>query len=99
MAIYLIFENEVHDPETYERYKTAVRPMVEAAGGQYLTRDGQVDVLLGDWKPKRVVIFKWPDQQSLDTFMASPEYAPWKKLRESVTTTHSMVRVEGEPEG
>jgi len=98
MAIYLILENEIHDTEVYDRYKAAARPMVEAAGGEYLTRDGQVDVLAGNWHPKRVVIFKWPDQESLDAFMASPEYAPWKKLRESVSTTHSMVRVEGEPE-
>jgi len=98
MALYLIFENEIHDTEAYERYKQAVKPMVEAAGGEYLTRDGKVEILLGDWKPKRVVIFKWPDQKSLETFMASEEYAPWKALRESVTTTHSMVRVEGVPE-
>ncbi len=98
MALYLIFENEIHDHEAYERYKAAVKPMVEAAGGQYLTRDGKVDVLFGDWKPKRVVIFKWPDQESLDAFMVSEEYAPWKTLRESVTTSISMVRVEGVPE-
>ena len=98
MAIYLILENEIHDTEAYDRYKAAVRPMVEAAGGKYLTRDGKVDTLVGDWKPGRVVIFRWPDQESLDGFMNSAEYAPWKKLRESVTTTHALVRVEGEPE-
>lgn len=98
MALYLIFENEIHDAEAYERYKVAVKPMVEAAGGEYLTRDGKVDVLVGDWHPKRVIIFKWPDQESLDSFMSSPEYAPWKKLRESVSTTHSMVRVESIPD-
>lgn len=98
MAIYLIFENEIHDQDAYDRYKAAVRPMVEAAGGQYLTRDGKVEVLAGNWHPKRVVIFKWPDQQTMEAFMASPEYAPWKKLREGASTLLSMVRVEGEPE-
>ena len=95
MAIYLILDNEIHDKEAYERYKTAVKPMVEAAGGEYLTRDGKVDVLIGDWNPSRVVIFKWPTQEALDTFMASEEYQPWKQLRESVTTTNTLVRVEG----
>ena len=95
MSIYLVFENEIHDAAVYERYKEAVKPMVEAAGGEYLTRDGKVDVLAGDWNPKRVVIFRWPSQEALDTFMASEEYQPWKKLRESVTTTKSLVRVEG----
>ena len=70
--------------------------MVEAAGGEYLTRDGQVDVLVGDWNPSRVVIFKWPNQAKLDAFMSSEEYQPWKALRESVTTTKTLVRVVGE---
>ena len=95
MSIYLVFENEIHDKAVYERYKQAVKPMVEAVGGEYLTRDGKVDVLVGDWKPKRVVIFKWPSQEALDAFMASEEYQPWKKLRESVTTTKTLIRVEG----
>jgi uncharacterized protein (DUF1330 family) len=68
MSIYLIFENEIHDEEAYERYKAAVKPMVEAAGGEYLT---------------------------LDAFSSSEEYQPWKKLRESVTTTKTLIRVEG----
>ena len=43
MSIYLILDNQIHDVEAYERYKTAVKPMVEAAGGEYLTRDGKID--------------------------------------------------------
>jgi uncharacterized protein (DUF1330 family) len=96
MAIYLVLDNEIHDHQAYDRYKAAVKPMVMAAGGEYLTRDGQVDVLVGDWTPSRVVIFKWPDQTTLDTFMNSEAYRPWKELRESVTTTKTLVRVEGE---
>ncbi|MBX2885731.1 MAG: DUF1330 domain-containing protein [Granulosicoccus sp.] len=97
MSIYLILENEIHDVEAYERYKSAARPLVEAAGGEYLTRDGKVDVLAGDWNPTRVVIFKWPSQEALTTFMSSEEYQPWKQLRESVSTTKTMIQVEGEP--
>ena len=96
MAIYLILDNEIHDPDAYERYKVKVRPMIEAAGGEYLTRDGEVNVLAGDWKPGRVVIFKWPSQKALEAFMSSEEYRPWKELRESVTTTKTLVRVVGE---
>ncbi|MGH1360591.1 MAG: DUF1330 domain-containing protein [Burkholderiaceae bacterium] len=96
MAIYLILENQIHDHEVYDRYKKAVKPMVEAAGGEYLTRDGKITVLAGDWRPSRVVIFKWPDQKTLEAFMSSPAYKPWKELRESVTTTHTLVQVDGE---
>jgi uncharacterized protein (DUF1330 family) len=95
MSIYLILDNQIHDVEAYERYKAAVKPMVETAGGEYLTRDGKVDVLVGDWHPSRVVIFRWPSQEALDAFMSSEEYQPWKALRESVTTTKTLVRIEG----
>jgi uncharacterized protein (DUF1330 family) len=54
-----------------------------------------MDVLGGDWDPKRVVIFRWPSQEALDAFSSSEEYQPWKKLRESVTTTKTLIRVEG----
>ncbi len=96
MAIYLIFENEIHDPDAYERYKAAARPMVEAAGGEYLARDGRIDVIAGDWHPGRIVVFKWPDRKTMQDFLASEPYRPWKELRESVTTTKSMILVEGE---
>ena len=79
----------------YDRYKVAVKPMVEAAGGEYLTRDGKIDVIAGDWNPGRVVIFKWPTRAAMQAFMSSDDYAPWKKLRKSVTTTKSAVIVEG----
>jgi hypothetical protein len=31
MSIYLILENQVHDEEAYERYKTAVKPWTDPA--------------------------------------------------------------------
>jgi len=96
MAIYMILDNEIHDHAVYDRYKAAVRPMIEAAGGEYLSRDGRVDILAGDWKPGRVVIFKWPSQKAMEAFMSSEAYQPWKEMRESVTTTKSLVMVQGE---
>lgn len=95
MSIYLVLENEIHDTDAYDRYKTAVKPMVEKAGGEYLTRDGAIDVIIGDWHPQRVVIFKWPDRKTLDNFMSSEGYRPWKELRESVSTTKVLIAVEG----
>jgi len=55
MSIYLILGNQIHDVEAYERYKTAVKPMVEAAGGEYLTRDGKVDVLVTNHSVQRQI--------------------------------------------
>ena len=94
MSIYLILENQIHEPEAYDRYKNAVRLMIKAAGGEIITNDGKIDVLIGNWNPSRVVIFKWPNQEALDQFMMSEEYKPWKEFRESVATKNTLVRIE-----
>ncbi len=95
MTIYVILDNEIHDAEAYDRYKAAVPALVAKHGGEYLARDGAFDVMVGDWKPNRIVIFKWPSREALNNLMSDPEYLPWKELRESVTTTNNLMIVDG----
>ena len=95
MPIYVIFENEIHDVPKYDEYKKAVPKYVARHGGEYIARDGNFEVPVGDWQPNRIVIFKWPSRDALDAFQADPDYQPWKKLRESVTTTKQLLIVEG----
>ncbi len=95
MPIYVIFENEIHNTIKYEEYKKAVPKYIARHGGEYVARDGHIEVPVGDWKPNRIVIFKWPSREALESFQSDPEYQPWKKLRESVTTTKQLLIVEG----
>ena len=95
MAIYLIADAEVHDPESYKAYLEAAPAFVKKHGGEYLVRGGDFEVLRGDWKPTRLLIFRWPDRQALDDFMNDPDYQPWKKIREAATTPKNMMIVEG----
>jgi uncharacterized protein (DUF1330 family) len=95
MAIYLILDNTIHDPKKYDEYTRAVPPLVAKHGGEYLSRGGKFEVLAGNWKPNRIVFFKWPSRAALNAFITDPEYQPWKTLRESVTTTNNMLLVEG----
>jgi len=95
MPIYLILDNTIHDPAKYEEYKRAVPAIVAKHGGEYLARGGRFEVLAGNWDPKRIVIFKWPNRDAVNAFMTDPEYQPWKKLRESAATTNNLLLVEG----
>lgn len=95
MSIYVILDNTVHDAEKYAQYKEAVPPIVARHGGEYLARDGAFEVLVGDWHPSRIVLFKWPSKEALEAFMSDPEYQPWKELRESCTTANQVVIAEG----
>ena len=49
----------VTDPEVYARYREAVSSNLAAAGGSYLVRDGEIEVLERDWRPSRMVVVRF----------------------------------------
>ena len=95
MAIYVILDNDIRDPAKYEAYKKAVPTLVAKHGGEYLARDAKFEVLVGNWNPKRIVIFRWPNREAMQKFQTDPDYQPWKALRESVATTNNLMVIEG----
>ena len=48
MAAYVLAQLDVHDPETFKRYREKVAPLVETFGGRYLVRGGEVTTLEGE---------------------------------------------------
>ena len=49
---YVLVDVKITNSENYERYKGLAKPLVEKFGGEYLTRGGEMDVVLDDlWKP------------------------------------------------
>lgn len=95
MPVYVILDNEVHDTEGYAAYMEAAPAFVRKYGGEYLVRGGEFEVLLGDWAPKRLVVFRYPDRQALTDMLNDPDYQRWKKIREAATTTHNLIVVDG----
>ncbi len=61
MPAYLIADVDVTDAETYDRYRREVPASLEAFGGRFLVRGGDVQVVEGDWQPFRLVILEFPD--------------------------------------
>ena len=100
MPVYMILDAELHvaepeDAAAYDQYKEAAPKYVARHGGEYLCRGGAIDVEIGDWEPKRVVMLKFPFREAYDSFMADPGYKPWKELRESLSTIKQLVVLEG----
>ena len=54
----------------------------------------QIEVLEGDWTPKRLVILEFPSLEQAKAFWDSPEYAEAKALR-MATATSEVVLMEG----
>jgi uncharacterized protein (DUF1330 family) len=94
MAAYLVVHVDVHDPDRYETYKAMAPASIRRYGGRYLTRGGAIEVIEGDWTPKRLVLLEFPSMEQAKAFWDSPEYAEAKALRIAATTSE-MVLLEG----
>jgi uncharacterized protein (DUF1330 family) len=94
MPAYMIVNLDVRDQAAYEAYKHDVPALIARHGGEYLVRGGEHEVLEGGWKPMRLVLFRFPDRAAIRAFLADPDYAPLKALRQRVAAT-DVVAVDG----
>ncbi len=94
MPAYMIVNLDVRDAAAYEAYKRDVPALIERHGGEYLVRGGEHEVLEGNWKPSRLVLFRFPNRAAIRAFMADPDYAPLKTLRQRIATADA-VAVDG----
>src|SRR5262245_8684127 len=61
MPAYVIIETDVHDAGQYAHYEAAAPGTIAGGGGGYIVRGGELAVLEGDWRPKRMVVLEFPD--------------------------------------
>lgn len=90
----MIVSIEVRDPVPYEQYKVQVPALIRKHGGEYLARGGATRVIEGDWRPSRLVLFRFPGMSSVEAFLNDPDYQPLKALRHRVAEA-DIVAVEG----
>ena len=83
MPAYLIVEHTITDPAKFKEYGGKVVPLIEKYGGRYLAKGGHRVLETKHWLPDRVVVFEFPDMQTLNAWYASPEYQPLIALRQS----------------
>jgi uncharacterized protein (DUF1330 family) len=94
MPAYLIANIQVTNPDGYRGYAEQVAATIETHGGRYLARGGTVEVLEGEWEPRRLVVLKFPTLESARAWYQSAEYERIKALR--VDNSHGeLVLTEG----
>ena len=92
---YLLVDVDIHNIDEYKKYLDKVKPMVEKFGGQYLIKGGVIDAKETDlWKPKRIVLVKFPNKTSALKWYNSEEYRPLKNLRLN-NATSNILFIEG----
>lgn len=77
----LIADVDVKDAAAYAAYRTANPAIVEKFGGRYLCVGGDVNVMEGDWHPRRTIIIEFPDMAAVKAFYESAEYTELRKIR------------------
>ncbi len=94
MAVYAVVNIRVSDPDRYAEYAEKASATIAHYGGKYLARGGAVEVLEGEWDPKRLVILEFESIERFYEWYNSPEYAPLKQIRSEATVTEYVI-VEG----
>lgn len=92
MSIYMIVEpKEIMDKEKYKEYTQKVPKIIEKFGGRYLTRNGEVSLIEGNWEPERLVIIEFESKDKFETWWNSPEYREIAILRECSAKVNAIV--------
>ena len=94
MPAYLISEIEIHDAIGYEEYRKLVGASLDRYGGRFVARGGRIDVLEGEWNPKRVVICVFESMERAREWYESEEYRIPKSIRKK-TSDANIILVEG----
>jgi uncharacterized protein (DUF1330 family) len=94
MPAYVIYQGEVLDPERYDEYKAKGAASIFAAGGRYLVRGGDVEVLEGEAPAGRTVVLEFSSKQAALDWYRSDEYTEIRKIREGAARARMYV-VEG----
>lgn len=94
MAGYVIAEVEVHDPAGYEEYRSQTLATVQKYDGEFIVRGGQVDVLEGEWYPKRLIVIRFASTDRAREWADGPEYSAIKGIRQR-TAKSNVIIIEG----
>lgn len=95
MAAYIVARINVTDPAWIEEYVPAVQAQVEAAGGRYLARSGELDVLESNGgNPDLVAVLEFPSTEVAKTWYNSTEYKPQLDARIAGSESE-LILVEG----
>lgn len=95
MSAYLVVDTDLTDPVRYEDYKRLAKPIVEAHGGEYLARGGDITRKETDlWDPKRLVLVRFPSAEQARQFYDSPAYQQVLQISKA-SARRTVVILEG----
>ena len=74
MPAYCFCNVAVQDPAGYDEYRKRTLATIEAFGGRFLVRGGEVQVKEGSYTPARVILLEFPSMEVARAWYDSPQY-------------------------
>ena len=94
MSAYVITDVEITEASLYRQFLEQVTATVENHGGRFVVRGGEIDIIEGDWTPKRIAILMFDSTERAKEWLGSPEYATLDDIR-TRSSNINMAVVEG----
>ena len=91
MTAYVIYQGDILDQARYDEYKVKGAASIIAAGGRYVVRGGDVEVLEGEPPPERTVVLEFPSRQAAIDWYRGAEYTEIRKIRDGAAIARMYV--------
>jgi len=96
MPAYMVADVEWHDDAASKKYGVGHSELLAKYGGEILAVSDDVEIVEGSWKPRTLVIFRFPSKRDFHAWYSSTEYAPRLAIRLKHADTN--VSLIGSPE-
>jgi uncharacterized protein (DUF1330 family) len=88
---YVLFTEEVTDPEGMKAYERASAPGIIAAGAKILVVDPAPQVLEGQWHGTRTVMLEFESRDAAQAWYDSAEYGRARPLRQAAARSNAVI--------
>ena len=91
MAAYIIFTEDVHDPEGLQAYAAKAVPSVLQYGGVPRIASNATEVVEGEWHGQQTVMIEFESVEAAQTWYNSPEYQAVVGERHAAATSNAAI--------
>jgi uncharacterized protein (DUF1330 family) len=87
----MIFQENLHDPQTFEAYRQEVMATLAPFRGKFLVRGGRFTVVEGSWPYERTAVLEFPSRADAEGWYNSPAYRKVLPLRLKSMTANAII--------
>jgi uncharacterized protein (DUF1330 family) len=95
MKAFVIAAETIKDDSMFSEYRKAVPATLQAFGGRFVVRGGDLKSLEGEWPHQRLVIIEFPSREAAEAWYRSPAYQKIIGLRHG-SSAGNLIIVEGQ---